>query len=74
MRVLVTGHLGYIGCAVVPMLQTAGHEVVGLDSDLFGQCTFGAGVRRPDDPQGPPGRGAAGFPGHRCGDSPGGPL
>jgi nucleoside-diphosphate-sugar epimerase len=48
MRVLLTGHLGYIGCAVVPMLQTAGHEVIGLDSDLFEQCTFGAGV--PDIP------------------------
>ena len=35
MRVLVTGHRGYIGCVMVPMLRSAGHEVVGLDSDLF---------------------------------------
>ncbi|HWP25683.1 MAG TPA: NAD(P)-dependent oxidoreductase [Xanthobacteraceae bacterium] len=35
MRVLVTGHNGYIGCVMVPMLCAAGHEVVGLDSDLF---------------------------------------
>src|ERR1700676_5026008 len=35
MRVLVTGHNGYIGCVMVPMLRSAGHEVVGLDSNLF---------------------------------------
>jgi nucleoside-diphosphate-sugar epimerase len=35
MHVLVTGHNGYIGCVMVPMLRSAGHEVVGLDSDLF---------------------------------------
>jgi nucleoside-diphosphate-sugar epimerase len=40
MRVLVTGHLGYIGTVLVPMLQADGHEVVGLDSDLFRACTF----------------------------------
>jgi len=44
MRVLLTGHRGYIGCVMVPMLQAAGHDVVGLDSDLFEQCTFGVGV------------------------------
>jgi nucleoside-diphosphate-sugar epimerase len=48
MRVLVTGHRGYIGCVMVPILEAAGHDVVGLDSDLFAQCTFGAGV--PDVP------------------------
>ena len=38
---LVTGHRGYIGTAQVPMMQAAGHEVVGLDSYLFEACTFG---------------------------------
>jgi nucleoside-diphosphate-sugar epimerase len=41
MRVLVTGHKGYIGTALTPLLGQAGHEVIGLDSDLFEQCTFG---------------------------------
>ena len=35
MRVLVTGHDGYIGCSLVPLLHERGHEVVGLDSYLF---------------------------------------
>jgi nucleoside-diphosphate-sugar epimerase len=43
MKVLVTGHLGYIGSAMVPMLLRAGHEVVGCDSDLYERCTFEAG-------------------------------
>ena len=43
MRVLVTGHLGYIGTVLTPMLVRAGHEVVGLDSDLYSRCTFSAG-------------------------------
>ena len=38
MRVLVTGHKGYIGMVMVPVLLEAGHEVVGLDSDLFAGC------------------------------------
>ncbi len=41
MRVLVTGHHGYIGSVLVPVLTRAGHEVIGLDSDLFADCTFG---------------------------------
>jgi nucleoside-diphosphate-sugar epimerase len=41
LRTLVTGHNGYIGSVLVPMLERAGHEVVGLDSDLFGPCVFG---------------------------------
>ena len=44
MRILVTGHKGYIGTVMVPMLLAAGHDVVGLDSDLFRQCTFGPGI------------------------------
>jgi nucleoside-diphosphate-sugar epimerase len=43
MRVMVTGHLGYIGTVMVPMLLQAGHLVVGLDSDLYERCTFEAG-------------------------------
>lgn len=43
MRVLVTGHLGYIGTILTPMLVQAGHEVVGLDSDLYSRCTYSAG-------------------------------
>lgn len=42
MRVLVTGHKGYIGSVMVPMLRKAGHEVVGLDSDLYRNSTYGA--------------------------------
>jgi nucleoside-diphosphate-sugar epimerase len=41
MRVLVTGHKGYIGSIMVPMLQTEGYEVVGLDNDIFEGCIFG---------------------------------
>jgi nucleoside-diphosphate-sugar epimerase len=44
MRVLVTGHNGYIGTALVPMLLEAGHEVVGLDNYLYEDCTFGDDV------------------------------
>ena len=46
MRTLVTGHNGYIGSVLVPVLERAGHEVVGLDSDLFAACTFGNGGAR----------------------------
>ena len=41
MKVLVTGHLGYIGTVLAPFLAAAGHTVVGLDSDLYRDCTFG---------------------------------
>ncbi len=35
MRVLVTGHKGYIGTVMVPMLRKAGHDIVGQESDLY---------------------------------------
>jgi nucleoside-diphosphate-sugar epimerase len=38
MKILVTGHTGYIGSVMVPLLQSAGHEVMGLDSDWFEPC------------------------------------
>jgi len=41
MRVLVTGHNGYIGSVMVRLLARAGHHVVGLDTYLFEDCTFG---------------------------------
>lgn len=43
MKVLVTGHQGYIGSVMVPMLIGAGHDVTGYDSDLYGRCTYAAG-------------------------------
>jgi nucleoside-diphosphate-sugar epimerase len=41
MRILLTGHKGYIGAVAGPILRAAGHEVVGLDTDLFAGCDFG---------------------------------
>jgi nucleoside-diphosphate-sugar epimerase len=41
MRVLITGHKGYIGAVAGPMLRAAGHDVIGLDTDLFEGCEFG---------------------------------
>jgi len=46
MRILITGHTGYIGTVMAPFLADAGHEVTGLDSDLFEQCTFGEEPRK----------------------------
>jgi len=41
MKVLLTGHKGYIGTVAGPILGSAGHEVSGLDTDLFAGCDFG---------------------------------
>ena len=41
MRVLVTGDRGYVGAVLVPVLQAAGHEVVGLDVGWYDGCDFG---------------------------------
>jgi nucleoside-diphosphate-sugar epimerase len=45
MKVLLTGHKGYIGTILVPMLLAEGHEVTGLDSDLYRSSTFGEGIQ-----------------------------
>lgn len=50
MRVLVTGHLGFIGTVMTPFLLAAGHDVVGLDTDLYRDCTFGDPATVPDVP------------------------
>ncbi len=49
MRVLVTGHQGYLGTVMTPVLEDAGHEVIGLDSGLFADCVLGPA---PQDPRG----------------------
>ena len=49
MRVLVTGHQGYLGTVMVPILQAAGHDVTGLDSGFFADCVLGPA---PTDPPG----------------------
>jgi len=41
MKILLTGHRGYIGAVAVPLLSAAGHVVVGLDTNLFAGCDFG---------------------------------
>lgn len=45
-RILLTGHQGYIGSVMAPYLIRAGHDVVGLDTGYFRDCTLVA----PDDP------------------------
>ena len=47
MRVLVTGHNGYVGTIVVPMLVEAGHDVVGYDTNLYQGATFGEEPEKP---------------------------
>ena len=43
MRILLTGHDGYIGHVLTPMLMERGHQVTGLDSCLFDGCGFDTG-------------------------------
>ncbi len=40
MRVLLTGHQGYIGSVMAPDVARAGHDVVGLDTGYFADCTL----------------------------------
>ncbi|MFC4001656.1 NAD-dependent epimerase/dehydratase family protein [Prauserella oleivorans] len=49
MRVLLTGHKGYLGTVMAPVLAAEGHDVIGLDSGLFEHCLLGP---EPDDPPG----------------------
>ena len=47
MRILVTGHNGYIGSVLVPFLKRHGHHVTGLDTYYFEGCDM-TGVPEPD--------------------------
>lgn len=51
MRILMTGHNGYLGSVMAPHFREAGHEIVGLDTDYFASCSLVApeqfpGVKR----------------------------
>jgi nucleoside-diphosphate-sugar epimerase len=41
MKVLVSGHHGYIGSVMTGVLARAGHDVTGLDTFLYEGCDFG---------------------------------
>ena len=50
MRVLLTGHQGYLGTVMAPVLRRGRARGVGLDTGLFADCVLG-----PLDPPDPPG-------------------
>jgi nucleoside-diphosphate-sugar epimerase len=41
MRILITGHNGYIGSVLTPLVRSAGHDVTGLDTYYYEDCTLG---------------------------------
>ena len=41
MKILLTGSRGYIGSVMAPFLVRAGHEVTGVDTDLYRRSSFG---------------------------------
>jgi nucleoside-diphosphate-sugar epimerase len=43
MKILVTGHHGYIGSITAPFLRAAGHEVLGLDTFFYEGCDLTPG-------------------------------
>ncbi len=46
MRILVTGHNGYVGTIMMPMLAAAGHDIVGMDTNMYEGSTFGSEAER----------------------------
>jgi nucleoside-diphosphate-sugar epimerase len=42
MRVLITGHNGYVGTIMTPMVVEAGHDVTGMDTNLYRNSSFGS--------------------------------
>ena len=51
MRVLVTGHNGYVGSIMMPMLIKAGYDVAGLDSNLYEESSYGQEYEKLDFPE-----------------------
>lgn len=49
MKILVTGHEGYIGSQLVPHLQAHGHEVRGLDANFYTEGQLYDGLEAPRD-------------------------
>lgn len=49
MRILLTGHLGYIGAVAVALYKSHGHGVTGLDVGYFRECTVGGRTFVPPD-------------------------
>ena len=47
MKILVTGHEGYVGSVLAPLIRGAGHEVVGLDTGWYEGCDFGPPTPKP---------------------------
>lgn len=47
MKILVTGHRGYIGAVCAPLLEAAGHEVVGLDTCFYRECDLASAPNSP---------------------------
>jgi nucleoside-diphosphate-sugar epimerase len=50
MRVLVAGDRGYIGAVLAPFIRAAGHEVDGLDLDLYEGCDLGPALNPSQHP------------------------
>jgi nucleoside-diphosphate-sugar epimerase len=45
---MITGHRGYIGSVMVPILRQAGHDVHGYDCELYRRCTYEPGGPLPE--------------------------
>ena len=51
MRILLTGHQGYLGSITAPVLRSHGHEVVGLDTSYYEGCDLYGAEPPPEERQ-----------------------